>query len=303
MNARPARPDSSFALPRRDFLRGALAASLLVRSVTHTNAADLEEHDEHEPALIDTNAWLGAWPIRHLPLAEPEALAKKLTAGGVTRAWVSSLDGVLQKDIGGVNERLAATCAGSKLFEPFGIVNPALPNWEADVTACAEQHHMRGIRLIPSYHGYKLDDPRFVDLLKLATEHRVAVQIALILEDDRTQNAAWRVPAVDVSPLPHALEAVPGARVMVLNWTRVIAGKPVALALQGTSILFDIAMMEGIAGIETTLAELPVERLCFGSYAPVFYFESAKLKLHESDLTKDQLRSITDTNAQRFLAG
>ncbi len=210
---------------------------------------------------------------------------------------------MLQKDIGGVNARLAAMCAGSKLFEPFGIVNPTLPNWEADVVSCAQQHHLRGIRLIPNYHGYKLDDPRFTELLKLATEHRLAVQIALILEDDRTQNAVWRVPPVDITPLPHALESAPGARVMVLNWARVTAGKPVVLTLQGTSVLFDIAMMEGIAGIETTLAELPVERLCFGSYAPVFYFESAKLKLRESELTRGQLRSISETNAQRFFTG
>ncbi|HEY3900427.1 MAG TPA: hypothetical protein VGM54_17600 [Chthoniobacter sp.] len=288
----------STSLPRRNFLRATLAASLLAG--TSTQAAE----PEAPPAiLIDTNAWLGTWPIRHLPLAEPAALAKKLAENGVHRAWVSSLDGILQKDIGDVNARLARTCEGSLLFEPIGIVNPTLPNWEADVIACAQQHRMRGLRLIPSYHGYKLDDPRFVALLELATKHRLAVQLALILEDDRTQNAIWRTPAVDVTPLPHALEAIPGARVMLLNWTRIIAGKPVVLSLQGTSILFDIAMMEGITGIETTLAELPIERLCFGSYAPVFYFESARLKLRESDLTADQLRSISETNAQRFLAG
>ena len=292
-------PRSDFgSLPRRDFLRGALATGLLAAS--YLRATDSETH---ATALIDTNAWLGAWPIRHLPLAEPAALAKKLTQNGVDRAWVSSLDGVLQKDIGGVNARLAGMCEGSKLFEPFGVVNPTLPNWEADVITCAQRHQMRGIRLIPNYHGYKLDDPRFAELLKLAAGNRLAVQIALILEDDRTQNAVWRVPAVDVSPLPRALEAAPGARVMVLNWTRVVAGKPVVLALQGTGVLFDIAMMEGIEGIETTLAELPVERLCFGSYAPVYYFESAKLKLRESELTREQLRSISESNAQRFLAG
>ena len=65
--------------------------------------------------------------------------------------------------------------------------------------------------MIPGYHGYKLDDPRFTELLKLATTHRLAVQIALILEDERTQNLLLRVPPVDITPLPAVLEATPGA--------------------------------------------------------------------------------------------
>jgi predicted TIM-barrel fold metal-dependent hydrolase len=59
-------------------------------------------------------------------------------------------------------------------------------------------------------------------------------------------------------------------------------------------------MLEGMAGIETLLAELPAERLVFGSYAPVFYFESAKLKLHESDLDEKQLKAISRENAERW---
>jgi hypothetical protein len=88
---------------------------------------------------------------------------------------------------------------------------------------------------------------------------------------------------------------------MLLNWPHVAAGKPVLLTVQKSGVFLDIAMLEGIAGIETALAEFPIERLCFGSYAPVFYFESAKLKLRESDLADAQLDAITQANAQRFL--
>ena len=142
-----------------------------------------------------------------------------------------------------------------------------------------------------------------MELLKLATSHRLAVQIAVSLEDERTQNALLRVPPVDIAPLPHALEAAPGARVMLLNWPHVDAGKPVLMTMQKSGVFLDIAMLEGIAGIEAALEEFPVERLCFGSYAPVFYFESAKLKLRESALSDAQLDAITHTNAQRFLGG
>jgi hypothetical protein len=160
---------------------------------------------------------------------------------------------------------------------------------------------MGGIRLLPAYHGYKLDDPRLLDAIKLATERRLAVQLALVLEDERTQNPLMRVPVPDISPLPKTVAAVPGARVMILNWLRSMAGKPVLMALGGTRLMFDIGLLEGIGGIEVTLEELPVDRLCFGSYAPVFYHEAAKLKLQESELSADQLEKICSGNARQFL--
>ena len=289
--------DSSFSLPRRDFLRGALAASLLAGR-TSSPAAPAEPR---KTTLIDTNAWLDPWPIRRLRLEDPAALAAKLQQNDVRHAWVSSFDGILHKDIGGVNARLAETCRRFPIFEPFGLINLSLPRWEADVEACAQKHRMRGLRLLPGYHGYKLDDPRFAALLKLATEHRLAVQIAAMLEDERTQNPLLRVPPVDITPLPSLLAAVSGARVMLLNWPRVSGGKPLLLALQKTSVLLDVAMVEGIEGVAGVLDDFPVAQLCFGSYAPVFYFESAQLKLRESALTDVQLDAITQANAQRFL--
>jgi predicted TIM-barrel fold metal-dependent hydrolase len=277
-------------LPRRRFIQATTLA-----------AAALAARAESKPELIDTNVWLGRWPIRNLPLADPAALSAKLTKNGVTRAWASSLDGLLHKDIAGVNARLADACRAFPIFEPFGVINPTLPRWEADVAACAALK-MRGIRLVPAYHGTKLDDPRFIAALRLATAQKLAVQIALVMEDERTQNPLMRVPPIDVSPLPKTLAAVPGARVMLLNWLRSMAGKPVQLALAGTNVVFDLAMLEGIAGIEATLEDMPLERLCFGSYAPVFYHEAATLKLQESELSAAQLTAITHANAQRFLS-
>ena len=280
-------------MPRRDFLLASLAA---------TAAAALPSQGGQVSAgLIDTNVWLGRWPIRDLPLAgDPAALAAKLKANGVTRGWASSFDGLMHKDIASVNSRLAESCHAVPMFEPIGALNPTLPRWEADVAACAALK-MHGIRLTPSYHGYKLDDPRFVEVLKLATSLKLVVQISLILEDERTQNPLMRVPPPDITPLAHSLAAAPGARVMLLNWLNITAGKPVLFTLATTDVMFDIAMLEGIAGIEAAIESVPVGRLCFGSYAPVFYHEAAKLKLHESELSEAQLAAIAHDNAHRLL--
>jgi len=279
---------------RREFLATTIAATAAAVALPARAEA------VSKPELIDTNVWLGRWPIRDLPLTDPAALVAKLTANGVTRAWASSFDGLMHKDIAGVNARLAETCRKHPMFEPFGAVNLTLPRWEADIAACAKLQ-MRGIRLVPAYHGYKLDDARFAEALKLATSQRLAVQISCLLEDERTQNPLMRAAPVNVTPLARVLKEVPQAKVMLLNWLQSMASKPVLLTLSDTQVLFDIAMLEGIAGIEGALESIPAARLCFGSYAPVFYHEAAKLKLRESDLNATQLAAITHENVQRFL--
>src|SRR6185295_6640718 len=142
-------------------------------------------------ACIDTNVYLGRWPFRRLAFDESAALVEKLKSRGVTQAWVGSFDGLLHRDLAAVNQRLADECQrpGFEMFRPFGSINPILPDWEDDLRRCHEMHRMLGIRLHPNYHGYSLEDARFAELLRQASERELIVQLALSMEDERTQHA------------------------------------------------------------------------------------------------------------------
>ena len=159
---------------------------------------------------------------------------------------------------------------------------------------------MRGLRLFPNYHGYTLEAPAFARLLELATARRLLVQIACSLEDDRTQHPRLQVPPVDIAPLIALLEKIPSARVQLLNAFRSLRGKPV-LDLAAHGVRFEIATLEGVQGIANLLAQIPDDRLCFGSHAPFFYFESATLKLQESALSEARMNAICTGNARRLL--
>jgi predicted TIM-barrel fold metal-dependent hydrolase len=254
--------------------------------------------------LIDVNTYLGRWPLRHLSGEDTADLVSRLRRHGVVQAWVGSIDGLLHRDMAAVNARLADACRryGDGLLVPFGSVNPKLADWEDDLRRCVEEHHMPGIRLHPNYHGYKLDDPNFAKLLHLAAERGLIVQLALIMEDERTMHPLLRVEPTSVTGLPDLLKQTPGLRLVLLNSQRVLSGRALAGLIAAGEISVEIAMLEGVGGVANLLAQVPLNRVLFGSYAPVFYFESALLKLQESPLRDEQLGAIRGANARQLLA-
>jgi len=254
--------------------------------------------------LIDVNVSLSRWPCRRLPYDETRELVAHLRRGRVAQAWAGSFDGLLHKNLAAVNARLAEDChrQGQGMLIPFGSINPMLPDWEEDLRRCAQEHHMPGIRLHPSYHGYKLDDPAFARLLRLAAQERLIIQLALCMEDERMMNPLMRAPAVDPSPLVPLMKQTPGLRLVLLNTRAPLTVAPL-MALGGPGeVYLEIAMLDGVAGIERLLQHVPLSRLCFGSHSPFYIFESAVLKLKESVLSDEQLHAIRQANAARLLA-
>lgn len=253
--------------------------------------------------IIDTNVYLSRWPCRRLPFDETQQLIDQLRQHGVTQAWAGSFDALLHKDVEGVNRRVAAECRqlGDGLLLPVGCVNPTLPDWQEDVRRCAEEHQMQIIRLHPNYHQYPLTDVRFAELLDLTLQHQLIVQIAIRMEDTRTQHPLLRVPDVDVSPLPALLKTRSALRLMLLNSLQVVRGPLLAELASLPNVALEIATQEGVGGISRLLSQFPLERVLFGSYFPFFVLQSSLLKLQESELGAEIHNLITHRNAERFL--
>ena len=254
--------------------------------------------------IIDVNVSLSRWPFRRLPCDEPSELVKKLRACGVLQAWAGSFDGIFHKDVGAVNTRLVNDCRkfGAGMLRPFGTINPSLPDWREDLRCCAEDHQMPGIRLHPNYHEYKLEDPVFAELLTLAEQRGLIVQLVVRMEDLRMQHPLMRVPDVDAKPLAGLVAARPKLRLVLLNSLRTLKGDTMTALVKSGNVSFEISMQEGVNGISNLLQRVPVERVLFGSHFPFFIVESAVLKMRESVLDATQTTAINYGNAQRLLA-
>ena len=239
--------------------------------------------------IIDCNSYIGQWPFRDLPSP---------VLSGCSERWVSSFEAIFHNDLSAANARTAlATRQSNAKLRAVGEINLSLPAWREDFDLCLNTHAMRVLRVHPNYHSWSLADPEFIELLRLVAKERLVLQIVAQMEDERTQPRVMQVAPVDLKPLEVALKEVPEARVMVLNAN----AAQINTSLRGTSVTLDTGMLEGVGGLENLLTSWPLERVVFGSFTPLFYWESNQLKLKESELSTHQLKLITSKNALQLL--
>lgn len=298
-------PEKSL-LNRRDLFATVITASTvsaLIAESAQSGEPALEGKGINPPSspfsIVDTNIHLFQWPFRRLPLDETAALVTKLRLLGIAQAWAGSYEGLLHRDVAGVNLRLAEACQQYPELVPIGSVNLELPDWQEDLRRCVEMHAMPGIRLHPGYHGYSLADPRFTPLLKQAAAAGIFVQIVAAMEDTRTQHPMLRIEEVDLTPLPSLMKEMPDARVQILG-----AGprSPLLDQLAKTSgVFFETSRVDGSGGLARLLRSVPVDRVMFGTGAPFLIPEASLIRVYESELDVEMLRPLLFENAHQLL--
>jgi hypothetical protein len=301
-------------LSRRTFVKGTLLPTAFGAMSGAIRSEEADDPADAPPKIIDVNVHLFDWPFRKLKYGQTRALLAKLRKHRIVQAWAGSFEGLLHKNLDGVNARLAHECQanGDKMLVPFGAINPALSDWEEDLRRCHEKYKMPGIRLYPSYHNYTLEKPEVAKLLELARQRGLIVQLAVRMEDPRVHLPVTLTPAVDVSPLPKLLAAQAGVKLQLLNafnGTDPLRGAAGKQLIEETKLTFDFSHVEGQGGVGKLIAgdraanrpPLPVDRLFFGSHAPYFPCESSVFKLFESSLDRPELEKLMHRNAETLL--
>ena len=123
-------------------------------------------------------------------------------------------------------------------------MNPMLPDWREELRRCRHEHSMPGIRLHPNFHGYRLDDAVFAELLAESSRQGLIVQVAPRMDDIRVQHPLIKVPDVDPVPLLHVLSALPRAPLVVLNASRTDSAPSLRKLAALPGVNFDCAMWE-----------------------------------------------------------
>jgi len=135
---------------------------------------------------IDFHTYIGHWPFRQLRGNTPAGLVEYMERFGIDQAVVANINGVFYRNTQPANEELAeAIKPFPGRFIPYAVINPSYPDWEYDLKVCHSKLGMKGLRLYPQYHDYKLTDPRLAKLIEVARNLGLPVAFSRWLEDER----------------------------------------------------------------------------------------------------------------------
>ncbi len=253
--------------------------------------------------MIDVNASLGQWPFGKLRYNTPSSLLKLMDSVGIDQACVAPIEGLLYGDVQLANRQMhRAVRQYRQRLLPFSVINPSLPGWKEDLEECDKVLNTVGIRLFPSYHGYRISDKLCLELFDQLQRRNLPVQIAPVVSDPRTDHPQVAIRPAKLDAVPQLPAMFPALRLALINvnMTVKLFANPKHLRRVG-SVFFDIAWAEGVCCIQTLIETFGVDKILFGTNAPLMIPLAAVYKLQEADLNRSQQAAITRTNALAFL--
>jgi predicted TIM-barrel fold metal-dependent hydrolase len=165
--------------------------------------------------MIDTNAWIGGFPFRHVPHPEPAILARVLRREGLDGAWVGHLPSAFWRDPSPGNAELyAALEPHADVLRPAPCIRPDWPGWERQLREAVDRG-APAIRVYPSQWGMAAGDRSLARLGAACREGGLALVLTVRFEDLR-QRHPLDVSADLAAPHVRALARGPSAPAIVV---------------------------------------------------------------------------------------
>jgi len=267
--------------------------------------------------LIDINAYIGNWPYRGLRGNTLSSMLQRMDKFGVDKTVVANLNGLFYVDVQQANEELYAAMRSNDAYKsrfiPFATINPILPWWKDSLEECHKKFGMKGIRLYPIYHQYKITDNSCIELVKAARDRNMPISIPLRMIDLRERSWLDVDNALTYNDIASLVSKVPDAQYMVLE-ARLTDGQErtteqTVKILQAADILFDTSRSSGVPvkgpnseTLQYLLNTFGPKKVAFGTETPFVDYCSPFIRVavhKEADAATKDL--IWSGNARRML--
>ena len=247
---------------------------------------------------FDVNCFAGQWPFHSTRYPDCQHISEAHKTVGIEGGLVTSLQSVFYAD------PLSAAEALSKEL-PMGYsqvfaINPLLPAaWELCEEAL-EKYHIKGIRLMPTYHPFSWYERNTQNVLEFARKHDMPIFITMRLEEHRLDYIAIQQPspAIELSGVLNDLPDVP----VVL--TNIAAGEITHLRgaiLRRKDVFIEISFFKTPhRALEDAVKQIGSNHIMFGSAFNRLAVGSSVANMVHADLTKEQKADIWYNNAARI---
>jgi len=255
--------------------------------------------------MIDVSAYLGHFAYRQLRHNTGAGLVAYMDRFGIQRAVVGSASAITYRNPQSGNEEVAAEVEAHRArLIPFAVLSPAYAGWEDDLKICQEQFGMKGVRLYPRWHNYKLSDPRCRALVNAAAERNMVISIPVRVEDRRQQGWLIDIPDVDLNEIAGLVRACPKARFNVANASGV-AGSALVRGRDDVPTNFAVDISRTSSEFENELGRLlktlGEDRVLLGTAMPFQYAGIAFAKLDMLGASDALRQKICSQNPARWL--
>ncbi len=234
--------------------------------------------------IIDVNTLFGFWPKRPADISL-ETLLRLMEEKGITKAFSLSARGIFYSFVEGNQETLAA-CQEHPQLIPVGTVNPC--RW----IGCLEEAKrlidggIKLFRFFPQYQEWNIGQAPFC---KLLDDVLAPSKVGLMIPGDMGITAIGEMAKQVENPV--IIEAFRYDR---LAEALVVMG-------EAPNVYIETHLVNSPNFVEVVKSEVGVERMVFGSYAPLAYISAATASIEHAHVSDEEKALIFGGNIRRIL--
>lgn len=248
---------------------------------------------------FDCNGFIGEWPFRRFYHGGMEGLQKVWEQAGITAGAVSTLNSVFYNDPMEAEELLAETLKGTSCLHIMGV-NPTLPATALSIDEAVERFGIRGVRIYPGYHGYRLDDPCMDALYQTLKKHDLPLIVSVRLEDLRV-NYLMTPRILTEEELKALPDRMPDVKIL---YTAMQAYEVTGMAetfREKENLFVECSWFKSaVHPFEEVMENVPAEKILYGSGYPLNCLQSTMTALEHAAISKEDKAMILSGNAARF---
>jgi len=244
---------------------------------------------------FDSNACFGHFPYWSVPHRTADDLVSLMDRHGIERAVCLSLRGLFVDWRRGNEETLAAAARHRGRLVPAVTISPFLGG-NGDELRRLIRAGARMVRLYPSFHNYRLDDPFVDDICASAAEGGVPVMIPTRIMMN------WRFAPLSIDAVGVVIERHPATRFILSGPNYLVEYQAlVRLMKRSPNVSYELSCLQGFHAVRNLVDEIGAERILFGTGAVLQYPACNVAKLENADVTEEQRRAIACDNIARWV--
>ncbi len=234
--------------------------------------------------IIDASTIFGFWPKRKADIAL-DTLLRLLDEHQISRACTLSAEGVFYDFVQGNRDTLAAAQAHPQLI-PVGTVNPCRWLGCLDEARWLLDQGVRLFRFFPQYQEWHIGQAPFRKLLR---EVLAPTGVALMIPAEMGFTAIGNMAAEIPNP------------VIVESFRYASLAEALVVMQEVPNVFVETHMINSPNWVELLKAEVGVERIIYGSNAPLSYIAAATAQIEYAQVSEADKALIFGGNLRRIL--